>query len=103
MGLKVDKNDIDKILEEHRHELTKEVLKEFHCIPQQEVVEESLSEKVEQLPSGKNCSRHDSTPHPHRGVGVPHHYSLLVRYHGIPSGRASQPTFQPDSDRTLTR
>ncbi|GBM49475.1 hypothetical protein AVEN_142613-1 [Araneus ventricosus] len=39
--LEVDSNDID----EHNHELTTEELMELHCVSQQEVIEESLSEE----------------------------------------------------------
>ncbi|GBN16519.1 hypothetical protein AVEN_64218-1 [Araneus ventricosus] len=46
MGLEVD-NDIDELVEDHSQGLTNEELTEFHCISQQEVVEESLSNEEE--------------------------------------------------------
>ncbi|PNF30455.1 hypothetical protein B7P43_G12495 [Cryptotermes secundus] len=45
MGLEVGNNDIDELVEEHSQELTTEELMELHCVSQQEVVEESLSEE----------------------------------------------------------
>ncbi|GBN28062.1 hypothetical protein AVEN_217866-1 [Araneus ventricosus] len=45
MGLDVDNNDINEFVEEHSQELTTGELIELHCVPQQEVVEESLSEE----------------------------------------------------------
>ncbi|GBM62440.1 hypothetical protein AVEN_76647-1 [Araneus ventricosus] len=47
MGLEMDKNDIDELVEEDSQELTTEDLKESHCVSRQEVVEETLSEKEE--------------------------------------------------------
>ncbi|GBN52775.1 hypothetical protein AVEN_124349-1 [Araneus ventricosus] len=43
--LDVDSNDIDELVEEHNQELTTVELKKFHCVSQQEVMEESLSEE----------------------------------------------------------
>ncbi|GBM91802.1 hypothetical protein AVEN_194200-1 [Araneus ventricosus] len=43
--LEVDSNDIDELVEEHNQELTTEELMELHCVSQQEVMEESLSEE----------------------------------------------------------
>ncbi|PNF19045.1 hypothetical protein B7P43_G11706 [Cryptotermes secundus] len=48
MGLEVDNNDIDELVEKHSQELTTEELMEFHCVSQQEVVEKSLSEEEEE-------------------------------------------------------
>ncbi|GBM12441.1 hypothetical protein AVEN_55281-1 [Araneus ventricosus] len=40
MGMEVDKNDIDELVEEHSQDPITEDLKEFfHCVSQQEVVE----------------------------------------------------------------
>ncbi|GBL84896.1 hypothetical protein AVEN_42173-1 [Araneus ventricosus] len=44
MGVKVE-NDIDELEEDHNQELTTEELTELHCVSQQEVAEESLSEE----------------------------------------------------------
>ncbi|GBO19960.1 hypothetical protein AVEN_45192-1 [Araneus ventricosus] len=44
-GLELDSNYIDELVEEHNLELTTEELMELHCVSQQEVMEESLSEK----------------------------------------------------------
>ncbi|GBN31843.1 hypothetical protein AVEN_199288-1 [Araneus ventricosus] len=46
-GLEVDSNDIDELVEEHNQELTTEGLMELHCVSQQEVLKESLSEEEE--------------------------------------------------------
>ncbi|GBM77048.1 hypothetical protein AVEN_79059-1 [Araneus ventricosus] len=43
-GLEVDSNNIDELVEEHNQELTTEELMELHCVSQQEVMEQSLSE-----------------------------------------------------------
>ncbi|GBM99723.1 hypothetical protein AVEN_188206-1 [Araneus ventricosus] len=43
--LEVDSNDIDELVEEHSRELTAEELMELHCVSQQEVMEESLTEE----------------------------------------------------------
>ncbi|GBL83108.1 hypothetical protein AVEN_165327-1 [Araneus ventricosus] len=40
-------NDIDELVEEHNQELSTEELMELHCASQQEVMEESLTEKEE--------------------------------------------------------
>ncbi|PNF21866.1 hypothetical protein B7P43_G05279 [Cryptotermes secundus] len=45
MGLEVNNNDIDELVEEHSQELSTEELMELHCVSQKEVVEESLSEE----------------------------------------------------------
>ncbi|GBL91318.1 hypothetical protein AVEN_203472-1 [Araneus ventricosus] len=45
MGLEVDNNDIDELVKEHSQELTTEELTQLHCVSQQQVVEESLSEE----------------------------------------------------------
>lgn len=47
MGLEVDCSDIEELVEEHTQELTTEELMELHCVSQQEVLEESLSEEEE--------------------------------------------------------
>ncbi|GBM04828.1 hypothetical protein AVEN_112429-1 [Araneus ventricosus] len=49
IGLEADKNDIDGLKEAHSQELTTEDLKEFNCVEQQEVAEESFSETQEVL------------------------------------------------------
>ncbi|GBN54890.1 hypothetical protein AVEN_19155-1 [Araneus ventricosus] len=54
MGLEADSNDIDELEEEHGQELTTDELMKLHCVSQQEVVEESLSE-VEKV-TGKQQS-----------------------------------------------
>ncbi|GBL83101.1 hypothetical protein AVEN_165321-1 [Araneus ventricosus] len=46
VGLEVE-NSIDELEEGHNQELTTEELTELHCASEQEVVEESLSEKGE--------------------------------------------------------
>lgn len=46
MGLEVDASDIEELVEEHSQELTTEELVELHCVSQQEVLEDSLSEEV---------------------------------------------------------
>ncbi|PNF35334.1 hypothetical protein B7P43_G02588 [Cryptotermes secundus] len=56
MGLEVDNNDIDDLLEEHSQELTTEELMELHCVSQQEVVEESFSEEEEEEVTAKQQS-----------------------------------------------
>ncbi|PNF38060.1 hypothetical protein B7P43_G00349 [Cryptotermes secundus] len=48
IGLEVDNNDIDELVEEHSQQLTTEELMELHCVSQQEVVEVSLSEEEEE-------------------------------------------------------
>ncbi|PNF41338.1 hypothetical protein B7P43_G16757 [Cryptotermes secundus] len=48
MGLEVDNNDIDELVKKHSQELTTDELMELHCVSQQEVVEESLSEEEEE-------------------------------------------------------
>ncbi|GBM92953.1 hypothetical protein AVEN_223643-1 [Araneus ventricosus] len=40
MGLELDNNNIDDLLEEHSQELTTEEFTELHCVSQQENVEE---------------------------------------------------------------
>ncbi|GBM10278.1 hypothetical protein AVEN_49998-1 [Araneus ventricosus] len=45
IGLKVDKNDIHEIVEEHNQDPTTEELVELQCVSQQEAVEVSLSEE----------------------------------------------------------
>ncbi|GBM28777.1 hypothetical protein AVEN_177990-1 [Araneus ventricosus] len=47
MRLEVDYNDIDELAEEHNQELGTEEFMEFHCVSQQEVTEECLSEEEE--------------------------------------------------------
>lgn len=39
----VNNNDINELVKEHSQELITEELMELHCVPQQEVVEKSLS------------------------------------------------------------
>ncbi|PNF34534.1 hypothetical protein B7P43_G10746 [Cryptotermes secundus] len=56
MGLEVDNNDIDELVEEQSQELTTEELMELHCVSQQEVVEESLSEEEEEEVTAKQQS-----------------------------------------------
>ncbi|GBN75763.1 hypothetical protein AVEN_2708-1 [Araneus ventricosus] len=46
-GLEVDRNDIYQRVEEHNKDLNTEELTKLHCASQQEVMEESLSEKEE--------------------------------------------------------
>ncbi|GBO26528.1 hypothetical protein AVEN_253957-1 [Araneus ventricosus] len=55
-GLEVDSNDIDELVEEHSQELSTEELAELHCASQQEVVEESLSEKDEEVTAKQQSS-----------------------------------------------
>ncbi|GBM75616.1 hypothetical protein AVEN_101309-1 [Araneus ventricosus] len=43
--LEVDSNDIDELVEEHNQDPITEDLKEFHCVSQQEVVEEEITAK----------------------------------------------------------
>ncbi|GBN52903.1 hypothetical protein AVEN_44443-1 [Araneus ventricosus] len=50
MGMEVDSNDIDELVEEHNQELSTEELMELHCVSQQEVMGESLSEEEEVAP-----------------------------------------------------
>ncbi|GBN58839.1 hypothetical protein AVEN_20844-1 [Araneus ventricosus] len=45
MGLEMDNNGIDELVEEHIQELTTKELMELRSVSQQEVVEESLSEE----------------------------------------------------------
>ncbi|GBN37484.1 hypothetical protein AVEN_26089-1 [Araneus ventricosus] len=45
MGLDVDNNDIDELVEDHSEELITEKLMELHCVSQQEVVKQSSSEE----------------------------------------------------------
>ncbi|GBN91208.1 hypothetical protein AVEN_52973-1 [Araneus ventricosus] len=45
LALEVDSNDIDELVEEQKQELTTEELMELHCVSQQEVIEESLSDE----------------------------------------------------------
>ncbi|GBM89067.1 hypothetical protein AVEN_241289-1, partial [Araneus ventricosus] len=45
MGLEVDKNNIDELVEDHSQELTTKGLMELHFVSQQQALEESLSEK----------------------------------------------------------
>ncbi|PNF40924.1 hypothetical protein B7P43_G14973 [Cryptotermes secundus] len=56
MGLEVDNNDIDELVEENSQELTTEELMELHCVTQQEVVEESLSEEGEEVTAKQQSS-----------------------------------------------
>ncbi|GBN98032.1 hypothetical protein AVEN_93239-1 [Araneus ventricosus] len=42
--LEVDNIDIDELVEEHIQELTNKELTELHCVPQIEVMEESVRE-----------------------------------------------------------
>ncbi|PNF27366.1 hypothetical protein B7P43_G01189 [Cryptotermes secundus] len=56
MGLEVDNSDIDELVEEHIQELTTEELMEFHCVSQQEVVEESLSEEEQEVTAKQESS-----------------------------------------------
>ncbi|GBM05941.1 hypothetical protein AVEN_201371-1 [Araneus ventricosus] len=46
-GLEVRSNAIDELMEEYNQERNTEELMELHCVPQQEVMEESLSEEEE--------------------------------------------------------
>ncbi|PNF32747.1 hypothetical protein B7P43_G11578 [Cryptotermes secundus] len=55
MGLEVDNNDTDELVEEHSQELTTEELMELHCVSQQEAVEESLSEEEVTCPGVWLC------------------------------------------------
>ncbi|GBN79228.1 hypothetical protein AVEN_13100-1 [Araneus ventricosus] len=55
MGLEVD-NDIDELVEDRSQGLTNEELTEFHCISQQEVVEESLSDEEEVIAKQQSSS-----------------------------------------------
>ncbi|GBN19157.1 hypothetical protein AVEN_34251-1 [Araneus ventricosus] len=45
-GLEVDSYDIDEFVEEHNQDRSTEELMELHCVSQQEVMEESLTEEV---------------------------------------------------------
>ncbi|GBO21750.1 hypothetical protein AVEN_37516-1 [Araneus ventricosus] len=45
MELEVDSNNIGELMEEHSQELTTEELMTLHCVSQQEIMEESLSEE----------------------------------------------------------
>ncbi|PNF38634.1 hypothetical protein B7P43_G02310 [Cryptotermes secundus] len=56
MGLEVDNNDIDELVEEHSQELTTEDLMELHCVSQQEVLEESLSEEEKEVTAKQQSS-----------------------------------------------
>ncbi|GBO34082.1 hypothetical protein AVEN_15363-1 [Araneus ventricosus] len=47
MGLEVDSYDIDEFVEEHNQDRSTEELMELHCVSQQEVMEESLTEEEE--------------------------------------------------------
>ncbi|GBM55407.1 hypothetical protein AVEN_150466-1 [Araneus ventricosus] len=44
-GLEVDINDIDELVEGHNQELPTKELMELHCVSQQEVIEDCLSEE----------------------------------------------------------
>ncbi|GBM25923.1 hypothetical protein AVEN_94367-1 [Araneus ventricosus] len=46
-GPEVNNSGIDQLVKKHNQELTTEELMEFHCVSQQEVMEESLSEEEE--------------------------------------------------------
>ncbi|GBN67646.1 hypothetical protein AVEN_51420-1 [Araneus ventricosus] len=46
-GLKEDSNDVDELVEEHNQEPITEELMKLHYVSQQEIMEESLSEKEE--------------------------------------------------------
>ncbi|GBL83420.1 hypothetical protein AVEN_110718-1 [Araneus ventricosus] len=56
MGLEVDSNDIDELVEEHSHDLTNEELMELHCVSQQEVVKDSLPEEEEIIAKQQSSS-----------------------------------------------
>ncbi|GBM46308.1 hypothetical protein AVEN_88002-1 [Araneus ventricosus] len=56
MELELDKNDIDELVEEQSQELTTEELTELYCVPQQELMEESLSEKEEVIVKQESSS-----------------------------------------------
>ncbi|GBM08269.1 Tigger transposable element-derived protein 1 [Araneus ventricosus] len=56
VGLEVDSNDIEQLVEEHNQELTTEELLELHRVSQQEVEEGSLSEEEDEAITEKQQS-----------------------------------------------
>ncbi|GLV39549.1 hypothetical protein CBL_20453 [Carabus blaptoides fortunei] len=56
MGLEVDNNDFDELVEEHSQMLTTDEQMELHCVSQQEGGVESLSEEEEDVTTKQQSS-----------------------------------------------
>ncbi|GBL81928.1 hypothetical protein AVEN_50517-1 [Araneus ventricosus] len=78
MGLEMDKNDIDELVEEHNQELTTEDLKEFHCVSEQEAGEErSVTENQQSsssirkfLQAWKTVASYIEKHHPNKAMAM---------------------------------